>query len=328
VGNLTGICEYGIEITGSIESNEVEVPINHNPAIEVTKLGPDSGIFNPGNVTYNYTVTNTGDDCLTDVNLFDDMIGEITNPTKPDSDDYLSPGEEWTYEVVYELVCDGNTTKTFSNRVIGNATNAQGTTVEDDACWNVLVFQWLPRSKGYWGNWDNHMNEGNITALLGNVSQQSSYFENLEIADVEALLNPPPKLTPQKGKKDPSSKKNKAEDILAKQLLTTWLGVKSYEAYVAGNDTGNLTRAIDPDALVYLNDISPCVGAADLFGFDDEGNMTVMELLRAIEAGILDDWNKHDFNIAYCVLNMINNSESNDYMMFMHPAWDETACSP
>jgi hypothetical protein len=285
------------------------VEILHNPAIDLTKEGPaPDGYFNSLNAHYEYTVENTGDACLAGVTLIDDMIGPLTNPTKPDPDGYLSPGEIWTYEADFLLECTGDTTTTFSNTARVNGTDAEGTEVDDIACWNVVVFQWLPRTIGYWGNWDNHWSNGCMTQLVAAVNGNSTYFDGLTPASVKTILL----AADQTGKMTVA----KATALLKKQLLATWLNVVSYMGATdtSASTCGSLDAAMDPNTLVY---------------FETGGSMTVQALINRIEYNLTTG--AASFGIdgrlkAKDILDKMNNAENNGYYMFMDPAFDPSAC--
>jgi hypothetical protein len=80
---------------------------------------------------------------------------------------------------------------------------------------------------------------------------------------------------------------------------------------------------MNPDATVYLTADCMPDGAAGLFG--DE--LTVLELLQFIEAEKAM-WEAAEFGIAYEVLDIMNNAESNNYCAFIDPDWDPAECPP
>ena len=92
-------------------------PIPQNAQIDIDKvtgdglLNPDGSFVNPGNngdglfiapnnpITWTYTITNTGDVTLSDIQVNDDQIGPITNiVNQGDGDAFLSPNESWIYQ--------------------------------------------------------------------------------------------------------------------------------------------------------------------------------------------------------------------------------------
>ena len=297
------------------DTDDESVTILHNPGIGVTKEGPAPiGYFESVDATYTYTVTNTGD-CALIVTLEDDVYG-VLQPSP--GGDYLLPDETWYYEVTDTLVCTGDTTTMFSNKAIGYGTDAEDTVVMDCACWNVVVFQWMPRSKGYWGNWDNHWSSTCMTQFVNAVNSNSAYFygtgqpvqgQLLTVNKVHDLLLAP---DDQKGKMD----KTKATALLRKQLLATWLSVVSYMQATDGNSStcGSLDAAMDPNATVY---------------FETGGSMTVRALLNRIEYNLTTGAATFGVDgrlLAKDILDKMNNTENNAYCMFMDPEFDPSAC--
>jgi hypothetical protein len=302
----------GVEYT---DTDDESVDILHNPDIEVTKSGPDPiGYFNSLNAHYEYTVKNIGDACLDNVTLIDDMVGTPVLVDDGDGDEYLSPGETWGYEADFLLECTGDTITVFTNKATGSGTDVEGTVVEDFACWNVVVFQWLPRTIGYWGNWDNHWSPGCMTLLVAGVNEDSTYFSEVQllaVANVHDLLlasTPTGKMTVAK-----------ATALLKKQLLGAWLNVVSYNMGAA-DTCGSLDAAMDPGATVYLTE-SSCNSAVALFG----ETATVQEILDEIE-GNIGSWSINDLLTAQCVLDWLNNGGEKGYTPFMDPEFDASEC--
>jgi uncharacterized repeat protein (TIGR01451 family) len=318
----TATATYVVEDDVTDTSDEVSVDILHNPDIEVTKSGPASPNFqtvDPAN--YSYTVKNTGD-CALLVTLEDDVYG-VLDPS--DGDTYLLPDDPatpeddpqtWHYSVSDILVCDGYTMSEFFNTATATWEDATGATDYERACWTVIVFQWLPRTIGYWGNWSNHYSPDAMTALVDDVNLNSYYFDGLTPSTVRDILlatNPTGKMTVAK-----------AKTLLVKQLLATWFNVESYNDWVSteyiATFVGTADTAMDPTATVYLTRVS---GAATLFGADTK---TVREILTIIESNISSAWNQNQLLTAKDVLDKMNNAENNDYMMFMDPDFEPAAC--
>jgi hypothetical protein len=186
-----------------------------------------------------------------------------------------------------------------------NVATAFGTTatgaVTDNvtASWTVTIFQWLPRTIGYWGNWDNHWTDECMADLVSRVNEQSVYFEGLTPELVNDLLLSPD----QKGKMTVE----KAQTLLMKQLLAVWLNIKSYEGATDASEAtcGSLDAAIRPDAMVYIDGFS----------------MTVAELVQAIEDYLITvpspDQDAKDLLMLKDILDDMNNAEDNGYKMFM-----------
>ena len=225
----------------------------------------------------------------------------------------FEPCETWYFSLNHTLECPPRniTYSDFCNTAMAGAFEPilESRIVVRDT-WNVRIFQWLPRSKGYWGNWDNHWSDTEMINLIRYVNLQSGYFGfsgdgdpyPITKDDVHDLL-----LEKMKGKMDT----DKAEKMLRKQLLAAWLSVKSYEGATDGNAAtpGSLEAAMNPNATVYIN------GVAD---------GTVMELLYRIE-GAINSMDKNGLLLAKDILETMNTAESNNYEMFLDPDFDPTS---
>lgn len=280
-----------------------------HPSIEVTKSGPEGGYFQSIEAEYDYEVHNDGDCSLTSVSVTDDLAGSATYVSGDNDNGLLDPCETWVFTASALLECTCETITCFTNKATAEGTDTQAMTVTDSACWTVLVFQWQPRTIGYWGNWDNHYTNDEIAALVNAVERQSCYFgtEGLEVGDVHDLL-----LGRVKGRMTVA----KATALLEKQLLATWFNVKSYEDWV-GDITiptfeGSPDAAMDPNATVYV----------------DGEAMTVQEILDRIEYNICTHPTSDiQFLLkAKDILDDLNNAESNGYEMFIPPWFDADAC--
>jgi hypothetical protein len=296
------------ETTKVTDDDDFSVDILHNPDIEVTKSGPASPNFQTVDpADYFYAVTNTGN-CALEVTLEDDVYGVLT---PIDGDTYLLPSQTWHYEVSDELICDGYTMTIFTNTATAEGEDATGTMVFDGACWTVMVFQWQPRTIGYWGNWSNHYSDTEMSALVTAVNGNSAYFDGpgptLTAASVRSLLL----ATDQTGKMTA----DKARTLLVKQLIATWFNVKSYMDWDGSepidNFVGSADTAMDPNATVYV----------------DGSVTTVSNLLQRIEWNLVHGTTDVQFLLkAKDILDKMNNAENNHYMMFMDPAFDPGAC--
>ena len=297
----TATAEYdGTEVDDS--SDEVVVHIVHNPSLELEKSTPCDAYYNGTEVTYSFAVHNDGDCSLTLVEVLDRLMSPVVwDDQQGDGSKsvYLDPCETWVFTADYVLECDGITRTELTNRAAAFGTDVTRTTVQSPvASHTVTIFQWLPRTIGFWGNWDNHIAVEDMRQLVADVDDQSTYF---------GLADPGPTaggavrnlLERMKGKMDA----DKAEKMLAKQLLAAWLSVKSYEAWVdAGKLYGSPDWAMNPDATVYID------GTAD---------GTVIELLHRIEGAIAADMGKDGLLLAKDILEDMNSAESNCYSMFM-----------
>ena len=99
------------------------------PGIEVVKVCPPEFAYVGDTLTYNYTVTNTGDGALLDVTLVDDPLGPITLSGLTDEDDDLAlddlaVGAFATATADYEVL-EGDT-------VVENTATASSTSEIDD----------------------------------------------------------------------------------------------------------------------------------------------------------------------------------------------------
>jgi len=293
---------------------------------------------------YTYTVTNPGD-CPLQVTLTDSMIAELGDPEGDNIvNGLLDPGETWTYTVTEELICECQTMSLFTNKatVVGvDEIGGPDGTAEDTACWSVIVFQWQPRTIGYWGNWKNHYDtigywgnwknhydEGEFDVLLAAATSNSDNLGDIAAGEGEYaiygewygednvhdfLLGKPPKL---RGTA-------KAEFLMEKQFLATWLNVKAYMDWVDSEPItdfdGSPDAAMDPNATVFLNSEAE----VDLFG---SATPTVMEILEIIETE-KGSWEAEDFQEAYHVLDKINNAGDTAYRKFI-PQWFEPTDCP
>lgn len=304
----------------SAESNLVEVRILH-PCIELEKWTTELAYFNGTEITYYYGVHNCGDCVLRgpivhDTTLDEDaapVLGadELHNRGDLNSNGIFDPCETWYFSLDHTLQCVNDTYSDSCNMASARAWEpCVGSILGDRTMWKVRIFQWLPRTIGYWGNWDNHWSDTEMTTLIRYVNFQSDYFGfsgdgdpySITKDDVHDLL-----LAKMKGKMDT----DKAEKMLRKQLLAAWLSVKSYEGATDGNAAtpGSLEAAMNPNATVYIN------GVAD---------GTVMELLYRIE-GAINSMDKNGLLLAKDILEAMNSAESNHYLMFMDPDFDPTS---
>jgi uncharacterized repeat protein (TIGR01451 family) len=308
------IAEYdGTEVS---DTASWSVDIQH-PEITVEKTGPaEEAYYNGTVVTYSYEVTNTGDCDLYDVSLVDDngTPGDITDDVpitlSPldglDADGYddLAQGHSANGSADFTLTCDGYTTSLRLNTATAEGTDSQELTVYGTDTWKVIIFQWQPRTIGYWGNWANHWTGQEMFTLVRYVNAQSAYFnyDNLTVEKVKEILLAPD----QTGKMDAT----KAKTLLLKQLLATWLNVKSYEGWTDVNilTPGSPDASMNPEAMVY---------------FETGGSMTVRGLLDRIEYSIAS-MDAKGLLKAKDILDMMNNAENNHYLMFMDPAFDPT----
>jgi len=334
---------YGVDVFEvTDESNLVVVDIVRNPDIELTKEGPDSGYFQTFDADYFYSLNNTGDCSLNvtlaiDVRFLDVVPGGYVGYVDltyvggdGNGNSYLDPDEVWNYTSEWLLECDPEVEQDRTHFIdIGyvEAEDVKGTDVYACDCWTVIIFQWLPRTIGYWGNWDNHYTEVQFEALLEAAIANSPNIEALDAGnwygegDVhDFLLGKPP------FKKKDQGKDAFARFIMEKQFLATWLNVKSYMDWVEDEPIpgfiGTGDAAMNPDATVYLTAECMPDGAAGLFAADTLSVEDLLEFIEDNKAG----WHAAEFGIAYEVLDIMNNAESNNYCAFIDPDWDPGEC--
>ena len=81
----------------TITRNEGTLEITQDPSILLVKTADFTSVSAPGDVTYTYTITNTGDVPLTAVSVTDDKIVGTITPLLTE----LAPGQTTTATVVY-----------------------------------------------------------------------------------------------------------------------------------------------------------------------------------------------------------------------------------
>jgi len=317
---------------GSVsDSDDETLDIWHDPGIELTKTGPLGGYFQTLDADYLYSLNNTGNCCLNVTSLTDDSTSTpVYDGGDTNGNGYLDPDETWYYSSSWLLECDPAVEQDrtlFTNVADVEAEDADGNQVSDTACWTVTIFQWLPRTIGYWGNWDNHYEPSEFENIFLKVEENSDNLAEYtllgEYDDVhDFLLGKPPV------KKKDAGKDAVQQFHMEKQFLAAWLNVKAYmdwinDSYIDGF-TGSGDAAMNPDATVYLTADCMPDGAAGLFEAD---TLSVEELLMFIEAEKAE-WDAAEFGIAYEVLDIMNNAESNNYCAFIDPDWDPAECPP
>jgi conserved repeat domain len=303
----TATAEGYWDTTKVTDEDTFSVPILHTPNIEVDKTGPaNTGYFEQLDADYTYTLTNIGN-CSLDVDLTDDQIaGLVFTGGDTNGNGYLEPGEIWTFTGSDLIVCEGITELFFTNIATAVGTDATGAADRDTDDWTVTIFQWQPRTIGYWGNWDNHWSTDCITDIVNRVNADSAYFSTLTAEQINTLLLS----ADQKGKMT----QEKARILVQKQLLAAWLSLESYIGATDGDSEtcGALDAAMRPGATVYL---SKFAGAETLFG---ASRLTVAQLLALVDTG-MSTWTQNQLLIAKDVLDMMNNAKNNGYFMFMAP---------
>ena len=138
----------GLEYTASAR---LSIPLERKPAIALTKYGPKTvGYFQSIQAEYSYKVENTGN-CSLSIALTDNQTDDITGPEGDDGNGLLDPKEVWMYKAGYLIECTGIEEMEHVNIATAVGTAVTGnTTGEVTARWKVTIFQWLPRTIGYW----------------------------------------------------------------------------------------------------------------------------------------------------------------------------------
>ncbi|MEE1736591.1 hypothetical protein [Streptomyces sp. BE147] len=101
--------------------DDVTVPVQAGPGLRLEKTADDTRVYEAGDeVTYTYTVTNTGNTALADVGVTDDLVADVVCEATT-----LAPGATTT--------CTGTYTVTRADAVRGTVTNLAVATAEDGA---------------------------------------------------------------------------------------------------------------------------------------------------------------------------------------------------
>jgi uncharacterized repeat protein (TIGR01451 family) len=103
---------------------------------KVVSVGDDG----TAEVTYRYTITNTGGSVLTDLKLVDDVIGDLSDLIEVDS---LEPGASTIVEVVYTTTAEDLDAGQVVNVATTTGTDPDGTVVDADDDETVVVVQVL-----------------------------------------------------------------------------------------------------------------------------------------------------------------------------------------
>ncbi|MGB4593976.1 MAG: ice-binding family protein [Coriobacteriia bacterium] len=133
--------------------------------IQITKTASPAALTSgPGSVTYTYTVTNPGDDPLSDVVVTDDKLSPVTYVSGDvNADGLLQSGETWVYTGTMRLTATTTNTATV-------IASEGGTTVSDTASVVVPVSTvsggQIPKTAT---PWYNILFAGAVLMLLGAV---------------------------------------------------------------------------------------------------------------------------------------------------------------
>jgi len=137
----------------------------------------------------------------------------------------------------------------------------------------------VPRTIGYWKNWDNHYTREMMETFVAHVKSASGLFSDLTVDDVKSYL-----------KMGRFGMERKGQT----QLLASWLNVVSAQLGV--------------DVQV---DLSPIEGWEQVITIPDGSVLTVDELLRQIDNLYLDDavLSKEQWEIVKDILDALNNGQ-------------------
>ena len=128
---VTGTYSLG----GPLNSSDTyRVDVVH-PAIGVQKVADSTIVYSGSTVVYTYTVTNEGDDPLSQVTLVDDKCSPVTAIDGDDNgDNRLDVDETWTYR------CSARVGTDTTNRATASGTDSTGATVsaQDTAFVDVI----------------------------------------------------------------------------------------------------------------------------------------------------------------------------------------------
>ena len=100
------------------------------PSLMIEKTGPEYAHVDDV-ITYTYTVTNTGDVDLVDLDVVDDVVGVIA------SDVFLGAGDTTVFTASYTIT--GDEENPLVNIVTATGTDDYGRSATDDACWEVDI---------------------------------------------------------------------------------------------------------------------------------------------------------------------------------------------
>jgi uncharacterized repeat protein (TIGR01451 family) len=100
------------------------------PGIALVKTAEPSRVYNGDNITYTYTVTNTGNTPLSDVSVVDDRLGIITLASGDDNENELLDTDEiWVFIAIYTT--SGDDPCPLINNAEASGTDALGQIVTD-----------------------------------------------------------------------------------------------------------------------------------------------------------------------------------------------------
>jgi hypothetical protein len=136
----------------------------------------------------------------------------------------------------------------------------------------------IPRTIGYWKNWNNHFTAAQMTALVAKVRAGSTLFSDLQVADVYTIL--------QLDKKTDMQSKAKA------QFLAVWLNMAA--DYLGFDTSVNVSKISGWRAVVT--------------SADSTGHVTVLTLVNEVESYFVSgQWSRDVWEVIKNVLDALNN---------------------
>lgn len=162
-GNNSGVeMEPGVRLQEGLRFHILSNGDTPSPSIDIVKEASVAEACVGDVVTYNYTVTNTGDVTLIGVTATDNKLGPITL-----AKNQLSPGEATGGTATY-IVQEGDLPGPLHNTA--TATGYHGGTAAtnwDDVSVTLIPCQALNGlTPGYWKNWRNHYTTSQFNLLL------------------------------------------------------------------------------------------------------------------------------------------------------------------
>lgn len=162
-----------------------------HPCIELEKWTTEEPLayFNGTEITYHFGVHNYGDTPLEilvvrDTELEQDATevigrdGGIHSRGDLNNNGVFEPCETWCFSLDHTLECPPCiiTYSDFQNTAMARAFESilKSRVVVRDVTWKMRIFQWLPRTIGFWGNWDNHIEPVDMQSLATDVDEQST----------------------------------------------------------------------------------------------------------------------------------------------------------
>ena len=125
-------------VTGSsvTDDDECTTTIERNPDINIVKSCPETATVGE-TITYEYTVTNTGDVDLSITSIIDDKAGVPSYIGGDDGDGIFNPGEVWLYNALYTVP----DTNSITNVVTVSAEDNSGNSVSDSDDCTTTIFR-------------------------------------------------------------------------------------------------------------------------------------------------------------------------------------------